>query len=224
MRLLRHISLCFLLLFGGALHSQNLLLVENYILIDTAAQYPVAFNTNTVKATTSLSSSFRAHFAADPALPLVGSQTNNSWATSSGQVTNQRFHIDLASAKVINMVQYDNVHSNGSATDQGAMNFTIWGSNTASDFNDLAFANDGTWVQLDVIISKLDEHVALNQADTKFFPVFNTIAYRYYGFKFVDNYGSGSFMGLRHIELQTVTQTLIPKLMILKTGDNLIMD
>ncbi len=42
-------------------------------------------------------------------------------------------------------------------------------------------------------------------ADPKYITVTNSTAYRYYAFKFADAYGSIYYMGVRRIELQTVS-------------------
>jgi len=136
-------------------------------------------------------------------MSLTGAAYGGQWLSAVNENTNQRFHIDLGEAKTIRRIYYENGHNSGSLTDYGAQNFTFWGSNTgAGTFDDLVYANDEGWTELTVSQNTLDEHIALNQADPKYITVTNTAAYRYYAFKFADNYGN-NYMGVRRIELQT---------------------
>lgn len=166
------------------------------------SQYPPEQSDTYVKSTTKSGTTYWAYFATDPAKSLTGDGTNNSWLTPWGKKTNQRFHIDLGSAKVIKRIYYENAHHIGLATGRGAQNFTFWGSNTAGDFADLVYVNDGTWVAITGLSqSTFDVHAAVDVADPKYIVVTNSTAYRYYAFKFADNYGD-DYMGVRRIELQ----------------------
>jgi hypothetical protein len=166
-----------------------------------ASQYPPAHSDTYVKATTTLGAGSEAFQATNPANTLTGSGAQ--WYSANGSQANQRFHIDLGSAKTILRVYYENGHVIGTATDRGAKNFTFWGSNTGSAFADTTYATDTNWTQLPTSSAVFDQHVALDQADPKYFTVTNTTAYRYYAFKFADTYGGSFFMTVRRIELQT---------------------
>ena len=167
------------------------------------SQYPPVQSGTYVKATTTESINFYPHFTTDPTKSLTGTLVGNSWTSNSGGQTNQRFHIDLGGAEIITKIYYENSHHEGAATDYGAQNFTFWGSNTgAGTFDDLVYANDEGWTELTVSQNTFDEHVALDQADPKYITVTNATAYRYYAFKFADNYGHASYLGVRRIELQ----------------------
>lgn len=165
-------------------------------------QYPPTQSNTFVKATSEFNISAHPWFATDPALSLVGINNGNSWFSAVD--TNQRFHIDLGSGKVIKEVMYHNYHSNGVTSNRGAKNFTMWGSNAGSDFADLVYGNDGTWVQLTTAVSLFDAHVESDVPDEKEFSVTNSTSYRYYAFKIADNYGGGLLIGLRHIELRSI--------------------
>lgn len=168
------------------------------------SQYPPAHSDTYVKSTTHLDVNYWAYFATDPAKSLTGSSGGNSWLGSNGAVTNQRFHIDLGSAKIIKNIYYENQHVEGGATDRGVNNFTLWGSNTgAGSFDDLVWGNDEGWTELTVAQNTFDEHIGLDQADPKYIVVTNAVAYRYYAFKFADNHGHSDYLGVRRIELQT---------------------
>lgn len=165
--------------------------------------YPPVYNSTYVKSTTEFAGGdYSPFFATDPSKSLIGVWSGQvSWVSQDTVNTNQRFHIDLGSAIAIQRIYYENAHHSGTYTDAGAKNFTFWGSNTAGDFADLVYANNGTWVQLTTNVSAFEQHVAANQADPKYITVINSTPYRYYAFKFADCWGSTG-MGVRRIELQ----------------------
>jgi hypothetical protein len=167
------------------------------------SQYPTQ-DINHVKATLENQA---AHHATDPTLSLIGSSNGSGWLADAG--TNQRFHIDLGSTKIITRIYYENYHSSGIDNTAGAKNFTFWGSNNSNDFSDLIYVNNGTWVQLTTSQTTFDQHVALNQADPKYIVVTNVDAYQYYAIKFADNYGYSGFLGVRRIVLQTSDDPLV---------------
>jgi len=167
------------------------------------SQYPPAHNDTYVKATTYWDTGGEPFLATDPALSLTGGWGNNSWTAVSLTITNQRFHIDLGSAKVIKRIYYENWHHEGGSTNTGVENFTFWGSNTAGAFAELTYTTDTNWTELTVAQNTLDIHVTADEADPKYIVVTNTTAYRYYAFKFADNWGSTTELGVRRIVLQT---------------------
>jgi hypothetical protein len=169
------------------------------------AQYPTAHSDTYVKATTTYSGTYSHYYATDPAKSLTGSAENNCWLASDGNYTNQRFHIDLGSSKIINRVYYENYHDSGNVTNRGPYNFTLWGSDNAAAFAELTYATDTNWTQITGLSqSTLDEHIAADQADPKYITISgNSTAYRYYAFKFADSRLASAYMALRHIELQT---------------------
>jgi len=165
-------------------------------------QYPLAQNDTYVKATTKYNEEYWPYYSTDPTKDLTGNHSTNSWLSEAGVTTEQRFHIDLGSAKVIDRIYYENAHNSGGSTDNGAKNFTFWGSNTgAGSFDDLVYANDEGWTELTCSQNTLDEHIELDQADPKYITVTNSTEYRYYAFKFADSYGN--LISVRRIELQT---------------------
>lgn len=179
------------------------LYAEKELFTFNVSQYPPAQSDTYVKSTTKFSTSYWAYYATNPVKSLTGSWIADSWLSSSGTTTNQRFHIDLGSAKVIKRIYYENQHDSGTQTDAGVQNFTFWGSNTgAGTFDDLVYANDEGWTQLTISQSTFDQHIGSDVADPKYITVTNTTAYRYYAFKFADNYGNANYMGVRRIELQ----------------------
>jgi len=169
------------------------------------SQYPPAQSDTYVKATSKLSTSFWAYFATDPTKSLTGLSSENSWLW--WETTNQRFHVDLGSAKTIRRIYYENFHNSGGQTTRGVENFTFWGSNTAASFAELTYATDTNWTQITTSQSTFDEHSETDVADPKYITCTNSVAYRYYSFKFADNYGDVGYIGIRRIELQTAVQS-----------------
>jgi hypothetical protein len=163
------------------------------------SQYPPAHDDTYVKATTYYST-FYPFNSTKPANSLTGNYIS-SWDSTSP--TNQRFHIDLGSAKIITRIYYENSHNSGTFTDAGAKNFTFWGSDSATAFAQLTYAIDTNWTQLTTAASQFEIHVSADQADPKYIVVSNSTAYRYYACKFADNWGNAGQMMLRRIELQS---------------------
>ena len=166
------------------------------------SEYPPEQSDTYVKATSTYASNYCPYFATDPIKFVTDSYVNNGWMATTGSITNQRFHIDLGSAKIIEEVYYENNHYFGTVTDRGVKNFTLWGSNSATDFADLTYANDGTWVQLTTDILQFEQHVESNIPNPKYIVITNSTAYRYYAFKFINNWGNSYYMGIRRIELR----------------------
>jgi len=163
------------------------------------SQYPTQ-DADHVKAT----STYDVHYpynATDPENSLTGTYSGNSWLAYA--TSEQRFHIDLGSAKIIRRIYYENFHSDGNLADWGTKNFTFWGSNTEASFLELTYGTDTGWTQITTSQATFDIHVGSDEADPKYITVTNTTAYRYYAFKFADNQGSANWLGVRRIELQT---------------------
>ena len=182
-------KLLLILLFTG------LLFADEYTSV-----YPPEYTTTYVKATTAVQA---AHQATDPSKSLIGLWNGNQWLSAYGTVSQQRFHIDLGEAKVVKRIYYENSHNNGGTTNTGVKNFTLWGSNSADSFEELTYGTDTGWTNITTSQSTFDEHATGNTPDPKYITVTNSTAYRYYGFKFSDNYGNKTNIGVRRIELQT---------------------
>jgi hypothetical protein len=171
--------------------------------VDTfSSQYPTQ-DTDHVKATIEWSTtSGSAWYATDSAKPLTGPWDTGGWFITG--IENQRFHIDLGSAKIINSIYYENYHDAGTQTDRGTKNFTLWGSNTADSFAELTYGIDTGWNQIGGAL-QMDIHITADSIDPKYIRFNNSVAYRYYALKIVDNWGNGTYLGLRRIELQIGT-------------------
>lgn len=166
------------------------------------SQYPAAYNDTLVKVTSKYpdSGDYEGYDACNPAKSLTGAWTNG-WLSNTAP-TNQRFHIDLGSAKIIRRIYYENGHNSGGGTDSGAKTFTFWGSNTGSAFADTTYGTDTNWTQLTISQSTFDQHVGSDAADPKYITVTNTVKYQYYAIKIADNY-TGAYIAIRRVELQT---------------------
>ncbi len=178
---------------------------------------PVVASTNYIVAT-SFAAGCESHKAFDYSLPLAGNFAGNTWL--SGVVkTNQRMHIDLGTTNLFTHVYYENFSSYAGATSRGVSNFTFWGSNTKSAFTNLVYTNDANWVQIPTSITTLEKHVAAEVADPKYFAVTNSTPYRYYAFKFANNWGDFNYMGIRRIAFQKHYETYKRKQVVLTEYD-----
>ena len=162
------------------------------------SQYPPAHNSTYVKATTAYPE-FLPHFGTNPALSVIGSSQYNAWV-SDAVATNQRFHIDLGSAKIIRRLYFQNYHNSGDDLGNGAKNFTLQGSNNASSFAELTYDTNTGWT--DISLDILAVHSSTDQSEPQYFLTGNETEYRYYALKFPNNYGGG-YLGFRRLELQT---------------------
>jgi hypothetical protein len=179
---------------------------QQFVLI-YKSEYPPAQSATYVKATsTNVNAGWYPYQATDPSKSLIGNANVNAWLSDSAQKTNQRFHIDLGSAKIIRRIYYENYlnfPSYGDVTNIGAKTFTFWGSNNATAFSTLTYGTDTYWTQLPTSQSTFDKHVGADVTDPKFITVTNSTAYRYYAIKIADDWGNTTYgMGLRRIELQ----------------------
>lgn len=158
---------------------------------------PTAYSDTYVEAN-NVGAGYEAFLAMDPALPLTGSQTGNSWIAPVGT---QRFHIALPDPIILTQLILNNFHHNGGDTNVGAKDFTLWGSNDAAAFADLTYANDTNWTQLTLSLSQWAIHVSADQADPQYSNVTGAAAYKYYALKIANNWGSGASVGFRKLAL-----------------------
>jgi len=167
---------------------------------------PTAHNDTYVKATSKGSTDFWPYYATDPSKSLTGTRIGNSWMSASGTKQN-RFHIDLGSAKTATRIYYENYHNEGGTTNTGAKTFTVWGSNEAGAFAELTYATDTDWTQITAGQTTFDQHTAVDVADPKYIEITNTVPYRYYAIKIADNWGNAEYSGLRRIAFQTTLES-----------------
>jgi len=162
--------------------------------------YPSAYSSTYVKSTTDLGASYYPYLGADPSKTCLGAEAGNTWLSAS--VTNQRFHIDLGSAKVIKRIYLENSHNNGTNSTQGVKNFTVQGSNNGTAFTTLTYVTDTNWTNITASSGQWTQHPATDTYDPQYVTLTNSTAYQYYAIKFADNWGSATNLGLRRIEFQ----------------------
>ncbi len=184
------------------------------------SQYPPVQDGTYVKATTDAGVGYEPYKTTDPLQSLMGDP--GSWL-SVVDTGNQRFHIDLGSVKTISRVYYENTHYSGLYVTQGVRNFTLWGSNDPTAFAELTFGVDTGWVQIiGLSQTEFDIHSAVNSADPKYI-TFPAATYRYFAFKFIDNWGYGTGISIRRIELQSVSAATYRRQIVLTDGIPLVL-
>lgn len=159
--------------------------------------FPPEQNSAYIKATTTEEG--HPYLITDPSKSVIGAA--DTWLASG---INQRFHIDCGRGRVITKIYYENYHINGINVDYGAKDFTFWGSNDPTAFDDLVYGHDTNWTQLTTSQSTFDQHPVGNNPDPKYITVTNTDSYQFYAFKIVTQWGGPYKMGLRRIQLQEV--------------------
>jgi hypothetical protein len=170
------------------------------------SQYPPAQNGTYVKATyTNTNYDFQPFYTTNPVKSVIGDWIGNAWYNNNyfgDPLPPMRFHIDLGSAKTIKRVYYENGHVFGTQTSGGVQNVVIQGSNSPTAFAELNPAINTDWT--DILTTAFDEHVAADTVDPKFLLLPNSTPYRYYAFKFLDNWGDpNGLQSVRRLVLQT---------------------
>lgn len=165
------------------------------------AKYPPAFNGTYVKATSQLDDpNYGAYHAVDPYRSLIGGRPTNSWLTD--QKTNQRFHVDLGASYIITELYIENQHNASDTPTEGAKNFTLQMSNSATAFADLDYSHNTDWDNKTCDQSVFLEHPEVNAPYSQKITITNTGAYRYMAIKIADNWGSVNYLGLRRVEFR----------------------
>jgi hypothetical protein len=173
--------------------------------------FPPAHDANYVASYNDQGANYRPWLATDPSKSLVGAAAGNCWLSQVGYYGNERFHVDLGSAKKVTRIYYENFHDAGANTNRGVKAFTFWGSNDANAFADLVYANNANWTQLPTTASSLDpsstagmlsRHANSNIAEPRYFDVTNANSYRYYALKCANCWGSTHSMGFRRLSFQ----------------------
>jgi hypothetical protein len=151
--------------------------------------YPKIINTTTVIATSYHDSNYLPWFAVDPTITVLGNHANATWASGNGQITNQKFNIDLGESKIIKRFYIENGHSSGGVTNMGAKNFSIYGSNSSAAFSNTTYSNIDDLTLLGTFTAR--DHVAIDRIDKQFFYLDNNQSFRYYIFRVADNISGG---------------------------------
>lgn len=166
------------------------------------AVYPQAYNETYIK-TTNRWFELEGFRAVDPSLSLSGGRYLNSWLTENGNPGSQRFHVEFASAEIIKRIEYCNSHNDGYDTDAGVKDFTIQGSNSATAFANLAYADNTDWTDITANISAMVQHTTgVDGAIWHTIDLTNSVAYKYYAIKCANNHGAANNVGLRRVEFK----------------------
>ena len=171
-------------------------------------KYPLVFDTNSVKATSYYSSSYYPWFAIDPSLQIINASANMCWLSSTATFP-QKLKTDLGVEYVIDRISFVNYHTNGSATNAGVKNFNLYGTNSATAFNNTT-GSDVTDLTLLGSYLALEHTANATQEVLQYFDVVGAGSFRYYVVIITDSYGSVSYVGLRKItffKLQEVVDT-----------------
>jgi len=166
---------------------------------------PPAQNSTYVKASSSYPGYNLPYFSTDPALPLIGTANYNQWqAQSLG--ANQKFNIDHGAAFVIKRIYIENSHVSGANTDRGVRVMYVYGTNSADAFANVTYADTTDLTLLATL--EIAQHVASNVADPQYHLIDNSTAYRYTVLRCANTWG-GSYLGFRHIEIQSESSTTL---------------
>lgn len=165
------------------------------------SRYPSPIDGTTVLATTTQTPN-DAYLPVNPSGSLTGTLVGNEWLSVQFSIANQRFHIDLGTPYSVKRIYLENSHHFGTSfNSRGVRNFTFWGSNNATAFSTLTYGTDTNWTYLGT--GSWNQHALADASDPQYFTLNNnTSSFRYYGFKFADNWGDTNFMAVRRIELQ----------------------
>jgi PKD repeat protein len=162
--------------------------------------YPPEYTTSYIK-TTNEWFEFEGFRAVDPSLSLTGGRYRNSWLTENGYTGSMRFHVAFSEAKVITRIKYCNSHHDGYETDAGVKDFTIQGSNSATAFANLAYADNTDWTNITANVSSMVKHTeSVDAAEWHNIELTNATAYKYYAIKCANNHGDPNNIGLRRVE------------------------
>jgi len=177
----------------------------NYTIVtppEYEAVYPPAYNETYIK-TTNRWFEMEGFRAVDPALSLSGGRYLNSWLTENGHTGSQRFHVEFASTEIIKRIVYCNSHNDGYDTDAGVKDFTIQGSNSATAFANLAYADNTDWTDITADVGAMIRHTTgVDGAEWHTINLTNNVAYKYYAIKCANNHGAANNIGLRRVEFQ----------------------
>jgi len=161
---------------------------------------PPGPNSTSVKATSYWEGwQYAPFYSFDANKAINGSQQFTQWVSGSGQLTEQRLNVDLGVPVVLTKITMVNCHVDGATTNRGINNFSIQGSNTASDLDYVTYADGASgWtdVQTGLTATQYDD------ADPyKDYGVATpATAYRYYSIKIADSFaGAADWIGVRDI-------------------------
>jgi len=169
---------------------------------DSYIAFPAAYSDTYVKATTHHDANHEPWLSADPTLDRHLDFTGRQWLTTYNVVTNQRWNIDLGSAKIIKQIMLENSHHSATYLTIGIKDFVLQGSNDPNSLAQTNYASDQYWTDIETGLQAA-AHSAEDLDDPQLFDITNEIAYRYYSLKMANNWGSIEFLGFRHVQFHT---------------------
>jgi len=148
-------------------------------------------------AATSADTNHDVEFGINPTLSKIGVSTNVAWRSTSA--TNQKYNIDLGAELVSGGFKMWRYHETGANTNVGVQNYELYASNTASVLVDVTYAS---LANLTLITSgAISQHPGSDIESIETVTFSSPQKYRYYVFRFADNYGNGTNLGFRHVEI-----------------------
>jgi hypothetical protein len=157
--------------------------------------YPSVFDTTTVKSTSNWAN-LQPYHAVNPEKSVLGDENYNAWGA--GAAGPQKFNIDYELPKIATRMLLENFHSTSYTTTAGIKNFSIYGTNSVTAFNNTTYEDTADLVLLGTFQAR--QHIAVNASDPQYFYFDNIIAYRYYILRIVDNWGGGGgYPSLRRV-------------------------
>jgi len=164
--------------------------------------YPT-LDSNHVKASHSTDT---AVYTCDPSKDLIGVWDGQQWVTDLA-FANMKFNVDFGTPIVLKRLYLENSHSSGNHVNSGIENFIVYGTNSATAFNNTDFASTTDLTEIDTLVAAA--HIAGSVEDPQYFyfPT-NTLAFQYYVLRIIDNHGSTLYSGIRRLEFQ-VDENLI---------------
>jgi len=197
-------------LIGGVPpYTFEILQTSLFYIDDSFISWPAGFTQDYIKATSNFSVDYHIVWAHIPDRPRHGPTLQNAWISANGQPTNQRVNIDLGEPKIVDQIILENAHESGGSLTHGIKNFDFQGSNDANSMDQLDYSSDQYWTDIQTGLQAA-QHSGLNYDDPQIFNITNETAYRYYSLKIADNWGYGTYMGFRHLQLHT-SQTKVYK-------------
>jgi len=168
-------------------------------------------NSATYALATSETAGYEAFEAVNRSNLVVAGAVNGAWLSASSSNANQKFNVDLGSAKIIKKLALDN-YINGTSTDTdiGIQNFLVYGTNNSAAFNNTTYANTADLTLLGTFAAT--EHIAIQNSDVQVFDLTNSVAYRYYVVRVADNHGDSGNIGFRRLWFLDDYQQILPPL------------
>ena len=130
--------------------------------------------------------------------PTTGDWADGAWYSSIGNRADQRICVDFGESVACVGVRISNLHKDGGSTDRGMKNTTVSMSDEAGDFTGTYATDVGLTLGWS---GEVAQHTADgNATEWQEFAFSSVISGRYGVIKVADNWGNGSYVGVRRIE------------------------